>query len=83
MCDDSWDANDAKAVCRELGLPYGEAQAKTNAFFGQGSGPIWLDDVDCSYYDYRFSNCDHSGWGVENCNHQDDVGVICTNGRPM
>ena len=80
MCDDSWDANDARVVCKDLGFPYDEAQAKTGAFFGQGSGPIWLGSVACTVSDYRLTYCVHRGWGVEDCGHGDDAGVICTDG---
>ena len=80
VCDDYWDTNNAKVVCKELGFQYGEAQAKTGAFFGQGSGPIWLDDTNCTGSENRLSSCDHRGWGVENCGHHDDAGVICFNG---
>ena len=81
VCDNSWDANDARAVCTDLGFPYDEAQAKTGAFFGPGSGPIWLDNVACTERVSRLYNCGHRGWGVEDCSHGDDAGVICTDGR--
>ena len=80
VCDDMWSTNDAKVVCRDLGFPYGEAQAKTGAFFGQGSGTVWQDDVACDGSENRLFYCGHSGWGVHNCRNYKGAGVVCTDG---
>ena len=48
VCDDYWDQNDAETACRSLGFPGAAPNgAMTNAFFGQGTGAILLDDVQC------------------------------------
>lgn len=78
ICDDYWDLQDADVVCRQLGFD-GALSAPGDAAFGQGTGQIWLDDVDCEGNETSISKCNHRGWGVENCWHSMDAGVVCPN----
>ncbi|XP_072048684.1 scavenger receptor cysteine-rich domain-containing protein DMBT1-like [Amphiura filiformis] len=78
VCDDLWDNDDAMVVCRQLGFPSSVAQSVGNASFGVGVGEIWLDDVSCSGLDNNLDECRHNGWGVNNCDHSKDAGVICS-----
>ncbi|XP_038051390.1 uncharacterized protein LOC119724415 [Patiria miniata] len=75
ICSDHWGPADAKVLCRQLG--YGFVHSDL-AHFGEGHGPILLDDVRCSQYDGMIEYCDHKGWGNHNCNHTQDVGVVCS-----
>ena len=76
ICDYSWDLRDAHVVCRQLGYD-GALSAPKYAAFGQGTGPIWLDDVQCVGDEIAISNCYHTGWGAFNCRHFQDVSVVC------
>ncbi|XP_072169471.1 scavenger receptor cysteine-rich domain-containing protein DMBT1-like [Diadema setosum] len=79
VCDDLWDITDADVVCRQLGYTAAEA-AYDSAFFGQGSGNIWLDNVECVGSETAISQCSHSGYGLHNCGHSEDAGVKCISG---
>lgn len=81
VCDDSWGLNNAEVVCRQLGCGWA-VDAPGNAYFGQGWGPIFLDDVMCNGGEEYLWRCPHSGWGVNNCNHYEDASVICS-GIPL
>ena len=78
VCDDYWDSIDARVVCNQLGF-VGEAYAVSAFQFGAGdlSMSIWLDNVHCTGTETYLSECRHYGWGVHNCGHFEDAGVVC------
>ncbi|XP_048062320.1 deleted in malignant brain tumors 1 protein-like isoform X4 [Megalobrama amblycephala] len=77
VCDDSWDINDAAVVCRQLGCG-GAVSPHFQAYFGQGSGQIWLDDVRCSGSELSLTQCPRNSFGSHNCGHSEDAGVVCS-----
>ena len=76
VCDDRWDIRDAQVVCRQLGFD-GALEAVSNARFGPGTGPIWLDDVVCFGNEQSLAECLASPIGRHNCRHFEDAGVRC------
>ena len=76
ICSDNWDLPNAEVVCNQLGYD-GALRAVRDAVFGQGTGQIWLDDVQCLGNETSISNCSHLGWGVHNCRHYENAGVVC------
>ena len=75
VCNDDFDNVDAMTVCWQLG--YSGGIARTSHEFGEGSGPIWLDNVACDGSAAEIGACEHNGWGRHNCWHREDVGVEC------
>ncbi|XP_042084290.1 neurotrypsin-like [Haplochromis burtoni] len=77
ICDDGWDLNAAEVVCRQLNCgPVLEAHQ--NAYFGEGTGEIWLDEVTCSGSEDFLTDCPNSGFGNHDCDHSEDASVICS-----
>ena len=95
MCDDYWDSNDARVVCRQLGftglsthligmlyntdhtIPTG-GTALGNAYYGQGTGTILLDQVGCVGTEARLWDCTNRGIVVHSCTHSEDASVQCS-----
>ena len=55
------------------------------SYFGQGTGLIVMDDVQCTGNETNLVDCPHIGSDSENCVHFEDVSVrcsdsVCTNG---
>ena len=76
MCDDLFGINEANVVCRQLGYPRA-IQYHYRAYYGQGSGPIWFDNLQCTGTETSIFDCSHNDIGMHNCGHDEDVGVLC------
>ena len=53
------------------------AIARTNAFFGAGTGAIYLDNVQCNGSEPTLLSCPSNPIGTHNCAHSEDAGVEC------
>ncbi|XP_078088310.1 scavenger receptor cysteine-rich type 1 protein M130-like [Mustelus asterias] len=82
VCDNGWDVNAVSVVCRTLNC--GTAlSAQTGAYYGEGIGDIWLDNVKCKGTEPAFDLCSANPWGQKNCTHSQDAGVICSGPVPL
>ncbi|XP_054667332.1 scavenger receptor cysteine-rich type 1 protein M130-like [Grus americana] len=77
ICDDGWDLPDATVVCHQLGCG-GAVEAVGSARFGEGSGQIWLESVNCSGAEAALWDCPAGSWGKHDCGHKEDAGVVCS-----
>uniref|UniRef100_A0A8B9S5U6 SRCR domain-containing protein n=1 Tax=Apteryx owenii TaxID=8824 RepID=A0A8B9S5U6_APTOW len=79
VCDDGWSLAAATVVCRELGC--GAAlESPGRARYGPGTGPIWLDEVNCTGTEPALWRCPAEPWGRHNCNHHEDAAAVCEGG---
>ena len=49
--------------------------AYSGAFYGQGSGPVYLDNVNCFGNETRLTDC--ASTAASSCPHSQDAGVQC------
>ncbi|XP_023573073.1 macrophage scavenger receptor types I and II isoform X2 [Octodon degus] len=77
ICDDHWEIRAASVICRSLGYK-GVQTVHKAAYFGKGTGPIWLNEVFCFGGEKSIEECRISRWGVRVCTHSEDAGVTCT-----
>ncbi|WAR24035.1 DMBTL-like protein [Mya arenaria] len=87
ICEDGFDMNDAKVICRMLNMT--ATGFLHQARRGEGSGPIYLRNLECNGDETSINQCAY-GTDVSVCTHSADVSVICsdcgainvTNGQP-
>jgi len=77
VCDHYWDLSDADVACRMLGFK-SAISAASGAYFGEGTGTIWMGDLLCFGNESSLLLCSHSGPSVHNCDHSQDVGLACS-----
>ena len=85
VCDNGFGQPEANAICNQLdhqfGFAHSSAIPKLNASFGEGQGPIFIDNIGCRDDDVFFRNCSVFGIiGYHECYHSKDAGVICKGG---
>ena len=94
VCDDNFDDNDAKVVCRQLRYGYDKTAGADWSYSAgskwgvwlPGTGAILLDDVGCSGHESRIFDCTRAYYGgymannvgSHNCGHYEDTLVKCT-----
>ena len=74
VCDDNWDMNDGRVVCRELGFHEVERITKESQF-GKVSVNFIMDNVECIGTEERLFNCTYNS--DDDCGATEGAGVVC------
>ena len=53
----------------------------SSPYYGQRTGPIWLEDLGCSGSELTLLQCSHPELGIDNCDHSEDVDVDCSGNK--
>ncbi|KAF1644335.1 Deleted in malignant brain tumors 1 protein, partial [Eudyptes chrysocome] len=77
VCDDGWGSPEGRVVCRQLGCGTLLSVAPGTRY-GEGTGQIWLDEVNCTGEERDLSECRARPWGEHNCHHVEDASVECS-----
>ena len=76
---DNWDQNLADVVCRQLGYTLlVEAFLNFGAVFGQGTGPILVEELTCTGTEEFVSHCNKVPGEIGTCYHSRDASVRCS-----
>ncbi|XP_078284946.1 scavenger receptor cysteine-rich domain-containing protein DMBT1-like [Rhinoraja longicauda] len=77
VCSEKLERQDAEVICKQMKcgpLVFIDYIAKK---YGEGSGPIWMDEMKCSSHESALWQCQYDPWGQHNCGHNEDAGVSC------
>jgi hypothetical protein len=73
VCSDLWTPEDTDVVCGQLGLL---SSGITGNFYGEGQGPIFLDNVECLGVESSILECLYDTH-TSDCSHYQDAGALC------
>jgi len=75
VCSDRFTVASAEVICGQMGMTGGELLPQGS--FAAGTGPIHMDDVQCTGHEKKVWLCPFGGFGTHNCEHVADVGIEC------
>lgn len=77
VCDDEFDIYDAMVACRQMGFLMALSVVPA-AYYGDGSGPIHLDNMRCTGGENNLMECPRGNARAEHdCQHSEDIGIVC------
>ncbi|XP_025100418.1 deleted in malignant brain tumors 1 protein-like isoform X2 [Pomacea canaliculata] len=83
VCGYKFGQREALVACRMLGFNSTTAVAVGSVKYGEGSGLILFDLLQCVGNETSLAQCKHWGLYKQYCHHLWDVGVMCNNTQQM
>lgn len=78
ISDEGFDINDGHTICKFIGF-IGAEEVYGGAHFGEGSGSVWMSNMECMGNESSPYACRQSKIGPQDSTHQHDAGVKCQN----
>ncbi|WAR22494.1 DMBT1-like protein [Mya arenaria] len=76
VCHGSFGMNDAQVVCQMLSSDLSAIHIINDTTYGPGNGPIFYNHLDCTGSETSIDEC--SSITGEQCEHHQDVAVVCS-----
>ncbi|XP_064618875.1 deleted in malignant brain tumors 1 protein-like [Lineus longissimus] len=78
ICQDGWDNNAARVVCRELGFRDGTTYTHYESSYYGSYNPYWTSNVKCNGFERTLQQCPKTAYGkVTSCSSRHSAGVLC------
>ena len=82
VCDDHFNKEEAKVVCRMLGFPTENAKVYNGSIDYRGDGPVWIrltEDKVCNGDEQGLEECKEKSLWIHDhhCEHEEDIAVSC------
>ena len=71
------------STLKSSSLQIGGGTALSSAYYGPGTGSIWLSEIDCVGTESRLFDCPCPGIGTSDCAHVEDASVQCNAGAVL
>ncbi|XP_053388862.1 uncharacterized protein LOC128551929 [Mercenaria mercenaria] len=82
ICDEDFNLNAARIVCKMLGFERGNVSIHNGAYYGKGLYDIVDYGLKCNGNESDIADCIHTT-KANHCNHSRDVGVNCYSKTPV
>ncbi|XP_069774015.1 scavenger receptor cysteine-rich domain-containing protein DMBT1-like isoform X3 [Narcine bancroftii] len=77
VCSDGMNWKAVDVICKQLKCGPGKSLEIDAVKYGEGSGQIWLDELDCTSHESTLWQCKSASWGEHDCQHKEDAAVVC------
>ena len=81
VCPSNWTPVNSYVFCGQLGFPNTLQQESYSETIQDVEPVYWLDQVTCKGWESSIVSCDHSGWGLHQCDGSRVLKIKCVRRR--